>query len=150
MPEPADKGFLSHPANLPPPCHALDALSLTHMLVLLPRCMMNAPTPTIRADSHQPAAGPAPARAPAEATGLRRRGQAAAAGGQAGAAAAAGGPAQPWRQRGAPGGLLGLPFKLVASGVHVMSSVVQLTFTLAGMMGDKVLPASVMRAARGG
>jgi hypothetical protein len=42
-----------------------------------------------------------------------------------------------------------LPFKLVASGIHVMSSVVQLTLSLAGMMGDKVLPASVMRAARG-
>jgi hypothetical protein len=30
-----------------------------------------------------------------------------------------------------------------------MAAVVQLTFGLAGTVGDKVLPASVMRAARG-
>jgi FAS-associated factor 2 len=103
-----------------------------------------------QADSHQ---APPPPRQPAQdASQLRRRPQAAPAAGTAAAAAGAGqhaaGPAQPRRQRGLPG-LLGLPLKLLASGVHVMATVVQLTFGLAGTVGDKVLPASVMRAARG-
>lgn len=98
-----------------------------------------------RADSHQPPAQqPQPAQADAN---LRRRNQARPAGAGPGGPAAAG-PAQHRRPRGSPG-LLGLPFKLVASGMHVMASVVQLTFSLAGVLGDKVLPASVMRAARG-
>lgn len=96
-----------------------------------------------QADSHQPAAQPASDQQ------LRRRAGARPAAPQA-AGAAPGAAAQPARRARAPPGLLGLPFKLVASGIHVMASVVQLTMNLASIVGDRVLPAPVMRAARGG
>jgi FAS-associated factor 2 len=137
------------PVQQLPPCwpHCVGVLTASEPCPCeLPACCLA----YRQADSHQPAAPP---RQP-DGSGLRQRAAAtnrtpAAAGGVGRGGAAAAGPAQP-RRRGGPPGLLGLPIKLVASGIHVMSSVVQLTFSLAGMMGDKVLPASVMRAARGG
>ena len=45
--------------------------------------------------------------------------------------------------------IFSLPLKLLATGLGVMASVVQLTCSVAAYVGDRVLPASVMRAARG-
>lgn len=46
--------------------------------------------------------------------------------------------------------LFSLPLRLLTAGIGVVTSVVHLTFTAAGLVGDRLLPAAVMRAARGG
>uniref|UniRef100_A0A383V860 UBX domain-containing protein n=1 Tax=Tetradesmus obliquus TaxID=3088 RepID=A0A383V860_TETOB len=66
---------------------------------------------------------------------------AAPAGRPAGQAAAA-------RQRRGPG-LLALPIKMLTAGINLMASVVHMTFSIAALVGDRVLPPAVMRGARG-
>jgi FAS-associated factor 2 len=45
--------------------------------------------------------------------------------------------------------ILSLPLRLLATGIGVVTSVMQMTFTIASFVGDRVLPATVMQAARG-
>jgi hypothetical protein len=52
------------------------------------------------------------------------------------------------RQRRGPG-LLGFPIKVLTAGINLMASVVHMTFSIAALVGDRVLPAAVMRSARG-
>jgi hypothetical protein len=46
--------------------------------------------------------------------------------------------------------VLGFPIKVLTAGISMMASVVHMTFSIAAIVGDRVLPAAVMRSARGG
>jgi FAS-associated factor 2 len=56
---------------------------------------------------------------------------------------------QQQQHAGGGGGLLALPMRLLVSGIRAMAAVVRLTMHIAAAVGDRVLPASIMRSARG-